>query len=151
MAVAAHKGAVTSMKWQPVPSSSANTTGCFLASSGEDGTINIWNTRDGLRPLHTMTMDSGVLALAFTPDGAFLAATTNTHILIWNMADPSLPKARWVRGQEPGWQSPKMNGTALEEYHHCLCWDADGKRLAYGVNSMVSCHSFSTNKNIKAK
>lgn len=83
-------------------------------------------------------MDAAVLALAFTPDGAFVAATTNSHILIWNMADPSFPRARWVRGQEPGWQSPKTNGAALEEYHHCLVWDSDGKRLAYGVNSMVS-------------
>ena len=127
------------MKWQPKPSSGAPAER-LLASSSEDGTINIWNsTTDFKKPAETLTMDASVLALAFTPDGAFLAATTSSHILIWNMADTSFPRARWVRGQEPGWQSPKTNGTALEEYHHCLCWDSDGKRLAYGVNSMVSC------------
>lgn len=137
--MATHNGAITSMKWQPIPSSSDDQSERLLASSSEDGSINIWNSRsDFNKPVETMTMDAAVLALAFTPDGAFLAATTNSHILIWNMADPSFPRARWVRGQEPGWQSPKMNGAALEDYHHCLCWDSDGKRLAYGVNSMVS-------------
>ncbi|KFY86057.1 hypothetical protein V500_07905 [Pseudogymnoascus sp. VKM F-4518 (FW-2643)] len=141
--MATHNGAITSMKWQPIPSSSDGQPERLLASSSEDGTINIWNSRsDFKKPVETMTMDAAVLALAFTPDGAFVAATTNSHILIWNMADPSFPRARWVRGQEPGWQSPKMNGAALEEYHHCLCWDSDGKRLAYGVNSMLAVIKF---------
>ncbi|KFY41461.1 hypothetical protein V495_04921 [Pseudogymnoascus sp. VKM F-4514 (FW-929)] len=141
--MATHKGAVTSMKWQPIPNSSDDQPERLLASSSEDGSINIWNSRsDFKKPVETMTMDAAVLALAFTPDGAFVAATTNSHILIWSMADPSFPRARWVRGQEPGWQSPKTNGAALEEYHHCLVWDSDGKRLAYGVNSMLAVIKF---------
>jgi len=136
-----HTAVVSSLKWQPTPSPSSSPGERLLASSGEDGKVFIWNTFALSKPMHIMTMDSSVLALAFTPDGAFLAAATSTHVLIWNMANPAVPAARWVRGQEPGWQSPNMNGTTLDEYHHCLCWDADGKRLAYGVNSMVCNHS----------
>jgi transducin (beta)-like 1 len=86
-----------------------------------------------------MTMDSSVTALAFTPDGAFLAGATSHQILIWRLEDVSAPRARWVRGPEPGWLSPKSNGSAVEEDHHCLSWDAPGHKLAYGVNSLVGC------------
>jgi WD40 repeat protein len=136
----AHKGAVTDLKWQPNPDySKTELPTSFLVSSGVDGDIHVWSSRSQYtRPVHTMRMQAAVLALAFSPNGQFLAATTNSHILIWKMSDLSQPRARWVRGSEPGWQSPKTNGEMVDEYHHSLCWDSTGKRLAYGVNSMVS-------------
>jgi transducin (beta)-like 1 len=129
--------------WQPL----SNSIGTFddnaerlLASSGEDGVINLWNARGDLgKPKCTMAMESAVVAIAFTPDGAFLAGATSKHVLIWRLEDTTMPRARWVRGPELGWQSPRMNESDVEEEdQHCLCWDADGQKLAYGVNSQVS-------------
>jgi transducin (beta)-like 1 len=140
--IKAHKGPVADLKWQPLsnPSTAADENSERLfATAGEDSLVKIWNARGGLsKPKITITMENPVLALAFTPDGAFLAAATNTQILIWSMEDSSVPRARWRRGTEPGWQSPRsINGQPLEEDVHSLCWDANGQRLVYGVNSMV--------------
>jgi transducin (beta)-like 1 len=85
-----------------------------------------------------MTMDSAVVALAFTPDGEHIAGATSKQILIWIVNDASLPRARWVRGSQPGWQSPKGTEGPEDEDQHCLCWDSEGQQLAYAVNSQAS-------------
>jgi transducin (beta)-like 1 len=110
----------------------------LLVSAGEDGAISIWNARSTeTKSTSSMTMGSGVVALAFTPDGAFIAGATSERILIWKFDDVSVPRASWVRGSELGWQTPQSNDSAPEEDQHCLCWDANGQKLAYGVNSLV--------------
>jgi hypothetical protein len=88
-----------------------------------------------------MTMGSAVVALAFTPDGAFFAGCTNDRILIWKADDVNVPRATWTRGDELGWRTPLSHDSVSEELQEdqfSLCWDADGQRLAYGVNSRVS-------------
>jgi len=87
-------------------------------------------------------MDLGVVALAFTPDGAFIAGATNDRVLIWKVGEANVPRACWIRGSEQGWQTPKSNDSELVEDQHCLSWDANGQKLAYGVNSLVSCLYF---------
>jgi transducin (beta)-like 1 len=110
----------------------------LVASAGEDGAISIWNARSSeTKSRCSMTMDSGVVALAFTPDGAFISGATNQGVLIWKVDDANLPRASWVRGSELGWQSPQSHDSTAEEDQHCLCWDANGQKLAYGVNSLV--------------
>lgn len=86
-----------------------------------------------------MTIDANpVLALSFTPDGAFIAGATRDKILIWKVGEYTLPRAQWSRTSQPGSRlSPKVNGTADIEDQHCLCWDASGQRLAFGVNDLV--------------
>lgn len=86
-----------------------------------------------------MTIDANpVLALSFTPDGAFIAGATRDKILIWKVGEYTLPRAQWSRTNQPGSRlSPKVNGTAEIEDQHCLCWDASGQRLAFGVNDLV--------------
>lgn len=74
-----------------------------------------------------MAFDGPVVALAFTPDGAFLASATTQQILIWKVEDVAVPRARWV--PEHWW--------ATEEDHHSLSWDANGQKLAYGINNNV--------------
>ena len=86
----------------------------------------------------TMTMGDPVVALAFTPDGAFIAGATVDRILIWKVGDHAVPRATWSRTPHPGWLSPRMNSEPDEEDTHCLCWDASGHKLAYGANSRVS-------------
>ncbi|KAI9734803.1 MAG: hypothetical protein M1818_006790 [Claussenomyces sp. TS43310] len=137
--ISAHQGAIVSLLWQPISPHSlldANSER-FLASSGEDGIISIWDARAESKAKCSMTMDSGVVALAYTPDGAFIAGATGKQILIWRVDDVSIPRARWIRGAEPGWVSPRMSDTSQDEDHHCLCWDADGQKLAYAVNCQL--------------
>lgn len=110
----------------------------LLASAGEDGAISLWNARvPGAKPKSSMTMSSAVVALAFTPDGAFIAGATVERILIWKVDDTSIPRAIWTRGSEPGWQTPQSQGSTPDEDQHCLGWDANGQKLAYGVNNLV--------------
>jgi hypothetical protein len=78
------------------------------------------------------------MRLAFTPDGAFIAGATSTQVLIWKVGSHAVPRASWSRPVHPGWLSPKVNAESDEEDEHCLCWDADGQKLAYGSNSRVS-------------
>lgn len=90
-----------------------------------------------------MTMNLPIVALAFTPDGAFIAGATSQRILIWKVGDHNMPRASWSRLPHPDWFSPRVNPDSDEEDEHCLGWDATGHKLAYGVNSRVS-HSTST-------
>jgi len=138
----AHQGLITALAWQPlpmqVPKLLSDTSERLLASAGEDGAISIWDARSqNAKPKASMTMRSAVLALAFTPDGAFIAGATSEEVLIWRVDDVTMPRACWSRGSEVGWQTPMSRDSAPEEDHYCLCWDADGQKLAYGVNNLV--------------
>ena len=84
-----------------------------------------------------MTMGSAVMAMAFSPDGAFIAGGTNQHVFIWRVDDVNLPRATWTRGDEAGWRTPQSHDSSPEEDQFSLCWDAQGQKLAYGVNSRV--------------
>ncbi|KIN05596.1 hypothetical protein OIDMADRAFT_114190, partial [Oidiodendron maius Zn] len=143
----AHQGLITSLVWQPMqnPQVLGDDAERLLVSAGEDGAISIWNARSTeTKSTASMTMGSGVVALAFTPDGAFIAGATSERILIWKFDDVGVPRASWVRGPKMGWQTPQSNDSAPEEDQHCLCWDAEGHKLAYGVNSQVCILSAST-------
>ncbi|KAI0466353.1 WD40-repeat-containing domain protein [Xylaria cf. heliscus] len=138
----AHCDAVTALAWQP-RQSPINENERLLASGGEDGAIFIWNAlaTDGAAKC-SMTMGPAIVALAFTPDGAFLAGATSERILIWKVGEHSIPRASWSRLPHPGWLSPRMNPESDEEDEHCLGWDSTGHKLAYGVNSRLAIISF---------
>ena len=137
-AISAHIGLITSLAWQPLQSPCPDDER-LLASGGEDGAISIWNARiPDSKPKCSMTMDLPVMALAFTPDGAFIAGATPERILIWKVGDHAIPRASWRRAPHPGWHSSKLNNESEDEDTHCLCWDSTGQKLAYGVNNRVS-------------
>jgi transducin (beta)-like 1 len=136
----AHQGVITSLIWQPMqfPTALGDDVERLLVSAGEDGAISIWNARSAeTKSRCSMTMSSAVVALAFTPDGAFIAGATTERILIWKVDDVHIPRASWIRGPELGWQTPQSHESTPDEDQHCLCWDAHGQKLAYGVNSQV--------------
>ncbi|KAJ9141918.1 WD repeat protein [Pleurostoma richardsiae] len=140
--ISAHIGAITALMWQPFQPA-APVDERLLASGGEDGAISIWNARlPDSKPKCSMTMDLPVVALSFTPDGAFIAGATTDRILIWKIGDHAIPRASWSRMPHPGWLSPRMNGDAEEEDTHCLCWDATGQKLAYAANSRLAVINF---------
>lgn len=112
----------------------------MLASGGEDGTIAIRDVRylDHKPAFHVTIDDNPVLAIAFTPDGAFVAGATRDNVKIWKVGEYQSPRAEWSRKSHPGRLSPKVNGNVELEDQHCLSWDATGQRLAFGVNDLVS-------------
>ncbi|KIH94726.1 WD repeat protein [Sporothrix brasiliensis 5110] len=141
--ISAHIGLITSLAWQPLQSTTAPDDERLLASGGEDGAITIWNARlPDSKPKCSMTMDLPVMAVAFTPDGAFIAGATPDRILIWKVGDHAIPRASWRREPHPGWHSPRLNNDGDDEDTHCLCWDATGQKLAYGVNNRLAVINF---------
>ncbi|EOO04300.1 putative wd repeat protein [Phaeoacremonium minimum UCRPA7] len=140
--ISAHLGPITSFVWQPLQAE-ARQDERLLASGGEDGAIVIWNVlAPDNKPKCSMTMELPIVALAFTPDGAFIAGATTDRILIWKVGEHAIPRASWSRAPHPGWLSPRMNGDVEEEDTHCLCWDATGQKLAYGANSRLAVINF---------
>lgn len=127
------------MAWQPLPPNHPNSDEeRLIATGGEDCAILIWNARTPESKAKCfLNMNSPIVRLAFTPDGAFIAGATANQVLIWRVGSPSMPRATWSRPPLPGWISPKAGSETDEEDEHCLCWDASGKRLAYGSNSRV--------------
>lgn len=128
------------MAWQPLlPNQPVPDEERLIATGGEDCAILIWNAR---RPESKakcfLTMDSPIVRLAFTPDGAFIAGATSRQVLIWKVDNHSIPRASWNRPPHPAWLSPKGSTETDEEDEHCLCWDVSGQKLAYGSNSRVS-------------
>lgn len=116
----------------------------LLASSSEDGAISIWNARS-LEPKQKCSMtigSSSVLALSFTPDGAFIAGATSDRVLIWKVEDTHLPRARWDRPTGNGCQTPQSSDSIPDEDEHVLSWDAHGQKLAYGCSSVVGVSCF---------
>ncbi|EXK95691.1 hypothetical protein FOQG_03015 [Fusarium oxysporum f. sp. raphani 54005] len=138
--ISAHQGTITAMQWQPLPENQSGPDDeRLIATGGDDCAILIWNARmPESKPKCFLTMDSPIMRLAFTPDGAFIAGATSTQILIWKVGSYAVPRASWSRPVHPGWLSPKASAETDEEDEHCLCWDADGHKLAYGSNSRVS-------------
>ncbi|KAK1986271.1 lish protein [Colletotrichum cereale] len=147
LSITAHSGAITAVQWQPLPEdANVPEDERLIATGGDDCAIIISNAKD-LEPgkaKSILTMESPIVSIAFTPDGAFIAGATAGRILIWKVGEHTMPRASWSRAPHPGWLSPKASSEPEEEDEHCLCWDADGQRLAYGANSRVSqprmCH-----------
>ncbi|KAM5355670.1 hypothetical protein ACJ41O_002316 [Fusarium nematophilum] len=142
--ISAHQGAITTMQWQPLPT---NQPGAdderLIATGGDDCAILVWNARQPeSKPKCFLTMDSPIVRLAFTPDGAFIAGATATQVLIWKVGSHAVPRASWSRPAHSGWLSPKATAESDEEDEHCLCWDADGQKLAYGSNSRLAIINF---------
>ncbi|KAG4026076.1 hypothetical protein MFRU_045g00210 [Monilinia fructicola] len=143
----AHTGLITSLLWQPLqpPNAVNETSERLLASSSEDGAISIWNARS-LEPKQKCSMtigSSSVLALSFTPDGAFIAGATSDRVLIWKVEDTHLPRARWDRPTGNGCQTPQSSDSIPDEDEHVLSWDAHGQKLAYGCSSVLAVINFS--------
>lgn len=133
---------VTSLSWQPLktPQALDNSDGRLLASAGDDGAISLWNARSpDAKPVSSMTMNSAVVALAFTPDGAFIAGGTSQHVVVWKVDEAnSFPRATWTRRTDEGCETPRSNDSGAYEDHVSMSWDVDGQKLAYGANSRVS-------------
>jgi WD40 repeat protein len=59
--------------------------GKTLATGGANANVDLWNPQNGRRLL-TLTAGAPITALAFSSDGATLAAVTPTHVRLWRAA-----------------------------------------------------------------
>jgi WD40 repeat protein len=112
----------------------------LLVSGGEDGAILVWNVRSTEnKPKYPIPMPPSLAVnnLSMTPDGSHVAVATQDRILVWKVGEQTMPEASWAL--QPGWQSPNP-GTDTEDAVPCLGWDADGRRLVYGLENKVCSH-----------
>ncbi|KAL1891242.1 hypothetical protein Cpir12675_005032 [Ceratocystis pirilliformis] len=141
--ISAHTHPITALKWQPEALAGAENR--LLASAGEDGAVLVWDPKClETKPKKFLTMSGGpIVALAFSPDGEYLAGATALHVYIWKVGDTaSIPYAKWKRTPHPGWNGPTPSGENEDTFEHCLAWDSTGQKVAYGVNSRLAVISF---------
>ncbi|KAH0548306.1 hypothetical protein GP486_008000, partial [Trichoglossum hirsutum] len=160
LAPIAHPSQPVCLEWQPLahPRQAQDKSSVrILATGSEDGIVRLWNGRaPGAGPLHRFELGSPIFAIAFSPDGYFIAAASFGKLMIWNAEEGGLPRAWWTLknatdqrrgvtnpikqdpgGDDPSWPEPSSpNGEEWPDEQFVdpsLSWDADGKRLAYGV------------------
>ena len=103
--------------------------GTFFASGGTDRTVKIWRVSDGLL-LRTLTIPSGTLAIALSPDDATICAGGGAPgnlplIRCWHVAD----------GVQL-WSVPVPGGVTNEAVSK-LSFSPDGTRLASAVGNKL--------------
>ncbi|KAF2839652.1 WD40 repeat-like protein [Patellaria atrata CBS 101060] len=129
---------ITGFDFQPFPNPAAFTPGSarLLATSHDDGSIRIWDAVRQLQPLHRLMMDNvEARAMAFSPDGHYIAGAALDTVLIWQADIGGQPKARWKwEGSKEQWDTTEPDDEALQQ---SLAWDADGKKLAFTVANQV--------------
>jgi len=160
--IKAHDTDITALVYQPLssPSAHAECLPRLLATSSTDGAIKIWDATRPFMVIQHLSLgrSSPALAVSFTPDGYLVAAASWNKVLFWHAEGGSMPRATW-RGKEGEWQGggegqKRLNGRegggeedgqgdrdadgdGEEEAVHSLSWDADGGKLAYGLNDQV--------------
>ncbi|MCJ1243942.1 hypothetical protein MMC30_001139 [Trapelia coarctata] len=162
--IKAHDTDITALVYQPLssPSAHADASPRLLATSSTHGSIKIWDaTRPFTMVQHlTLGRSSPALAVSFTPDGYLVAAASWNKVLFWHAEGGGMPKATW-KGKGGEWQSvsasavegqKRLNGEGEGEEDgdgdgdaepvHSLSWDADGGKLAYGLNDQIAIINF---------
>ena len=155
----AHAAEITALAYQPLlnPSSYSSSSPRLLATSSVDGTIKLWDANQPFTTVHVLNLGHNTppMAIGFTPDGYLVAAASWNRVLIWIADIGGMPKASW-KG-EGKWQSLAVNGidqdSGIGEEEegptHSLSWDADGRKLAYGLGSQVSIEGIHPMPNIE--
>ena len=78
--LAGHKAAVTALAFMPG----------VLASGSEDGTIKLWNVKEGTESKSWNAHPGGVLSVDFTPDGRLVSCGRDKVAKVWDAAGKAL-------------------------------------------------------------
>ena len=127
-----------------------------FATASLDNTMKLWQFDHQANSListweYSMGRCSPVLALSYSHDGFYVASASYDTVQVWNAEKGSQPVAKWD-GSPTNWQGTRlkhggyaMNGDVEssdgqkqeEESDHSLSWDADSKKLAFGLGNQV--------------
>jgi WD40 repeat protein/tRNA A-37 threonylcarbamoyl transferase component Bud32 len=99
--------------WGPVTGVSISPDGKWVASSGGDGVIRLWEVSTGR--LHASLDHAGAVSVAFAPDGQTLLSRSNDQLKLWDAAS----------GMERPAPSKALAAPVL-----AAAWAPDGKLLA---------------------
>ncbi len=111
----AHADSITDIAYSP--------DGAQLATASLDGTIRIWNARDGSPSRVIEGHSAGVRSIDFSPDGTRLASGSDDRTAkLWNVADGSLERTLF----------PLLESRVVE-----VEFSPDGSLLAIGGNRCV--------------
>jgi WD40 repeat protein len=127
-----------------------------FATSSMDNTIKVWrfdsiNSKvESLFKVH-MGLSSPVMTLSYSPDGFYVAGASYDQIKIWKAESGVQPIARWD-GQGSNWRGTTLklrdqdangdirstsDGQPEFDADHSVSWDADSKKLAFGLGNQV--------------
>lgn len=165
-----HAAPITGLELRPVPMVHPNQHAIhdFITAS-LDGTVKVWRYNDQIRDiscLFKLAMGGGsespILAVKFSPDGSYIAAASYNQLKIWDSNTGGVPVATWDSNNMPelGWKGQqekesrlnRPNGITTDknenmdadeaDLEHSLSWDAEGKRIAFGLGQQLALVSF---------
>jgi hypothetical protein len=154
---------ITDLAFQPMDMRTTNghsadhhITRRSLAIASDLGQIHLYTLLPASGAQHIQTLEMGYDAtaqvLSFTRDGFALAAAGYDTLNVWKTSSES--RARHVavwrvpHGSDERWKSEAAAGDEGDDdddgvaeddnFKHLLGWDADGKRIAFGMNGQVA-------------
>ena len=156
----AHDGTITAVEFQPIPKASGHKMSArrILATSSLDCTVRLWNAQKPTKPrTFHMSPKAPVLALAFSPDGSYVAAASSNHVQVWLATVDEQPVARWDAAIEKDLDisngvngHAEMNGNGVDgdsgygddadEPLSLLSWTADSSKLFFSAGNKVKAY-----------
>lgn len=154
----AHEAPITALELRPHPPSTASSSSNIeFATSSTDGTVKVWQYDEGdgvIISLCKLTVGhaSPVMTISYSSDSFCLAGASYDTVRIWNAEHGYKNMATW-KGEPESWGGSKlkeddimsvggmsgMNGDAPQAIaDHTLAWDAESKKVAFGLGSQVS-------------
>ncbi|KAJ5762175.1 uncharacterized protein N7511_005557 [Penicillium nucicola] len=139
----AHQETITGIEIRPQPHDQR----IVFASFGTDNAVKVWQVdleSKDFSCLHKLRLGESVPALAgcFSPDGYAFSAGGKDSLFIWNVERGGEPMATWTAPSSEVKKEDGMtngqNGHTESAGYRALSWDADGKRLAYGLDKQMA-------------
>ncbi|KAL5119012.1 hypothetical protein ACEQ8H_003141 [Pleosporales sp. CAS-2024a] len=107
----------------------------LLATCSMSGAVRIWDANEPFKAVKRLptTDDSGALKIAFSPNGALLAAAGPDTITVWDVEKRDVPVACW---RAKGWPADKWDPSVDGEFS--LGWDPDSSRLSIALGNQIA-------------
>lgn len=105
-----------------------------FATCSMTGPARIWDANEPFSCIKRLptTDEAQAFKIAFSPDGALLAAASPDAVTVWNVEKRDVPLASWRAKDFPG---DKWDASIDGEFS--LGWDPDGSRLSIALQNQV--------------